>query len=852
MKKIKIAGISIFITLALIASSFSIAAIKIPISEKTCDNSSLQTTGSNYGELEVIKEVFNGGDWTEGPILAHLGDLLHFRITITYRNNSGMHGTHWAYNISVNDTLPPCLDYVTDSADPLENSWSDDPDEYLYWEFNGKLYNNESYKIMYNATVVNVTGPEGEENIVNVTWDEHCTGGRDLSAGDILVITVQSAPSIKVVKEVWDPVGLKYVKNITTYSGDSLTFRINVSNPGFDNLTGVILNDTLPPFLDYLIASSPPVSVAGQNISWDLGTIPAHSWGEIYVDVTVADLTTTAVGKNFANVTADGGYNDSDNVTITVKQHIIVDKKVRHPDTGEWVDEIPYVKGCEPVRFRINITYYGDTRMKCLLVYDQLSQLSMEPFSCLEYADNVYIEIAGQEITPEDEKFYPDIYTEGDLFNWCEEPILVPWGGVYFSWINQSIAGGLENGESVIIEFDTNVTEYCEDPCQCQECEQYNCVDAWVWGCCDCCETKYHAYDCVNISCHAPPSEVNKTVWNPDTREWVDKLHTVQGYTIRFKIDFTYYGNEDLTNISVNDVLPCCLEYAGNSNVQPTYVSSDKKTIWWNVSQNLSDCETFTIEFDAFVAGASECGGCINYAYVYGYIWLFCETYELVASGFDDAKIIAESNSPPNRPDITGPTEGIVGTPLTYKIFLEDPDNNQMYYKIDWGDETTDWLGPVSPGEITKSHTWSSVGTYTIKAKAKDIHGEKSDWTQYPLTVEIKTAEITLNVSMFHFGKIKAIVENIGTSDLTGLNWEFNISRDSKIDFRDINIDGSGTIVSLPAGSIETIQSDSLGFKFGLADITVRVYKTGVVEKTATGRVFLIGPIALVFGVTTA
>jgi len=95
--------------------------------------------------------------------------------------------------------------------------------------------------------------------------------------------------------------------------------------------------------------------------------------------------------------------------------------------------------------------------MKCLLVYDQLS---IEPFQCLDYADNVYIEIAGQEIPSDHEDFYPDIFVEDDEFIWCGNPLItVPEGAIYFSWINQSIAGGLENGESVIIEFDATVIE---------------------------------------------------------------------------------------------------------------------------------------------------------------------------------------------------------------------------------------------------------------------------------------------------------------------------------------------------------------------------------------------------------
>jgi len=235
MKKIKTIGISIVLMLVLIVPSFSIGALKTSITETTGNDNIFQMNVGNHGEIEVVKEVFYDGGWTEGPISPALspalGDLLQFRINITYHNTSGLPGTHRAHDIRVNDTLPPCLDYVIDTADPVEDVWSDDPNEYLYWDFDEDviLYDLESFVIMYNATVVNITDSGPEENTVFVLWDEQCTGGDELEARDILIITVESEPAIDVTKEVLDPATLNYVKSITAYSGQTLTFRINVS-----------------------------------------------------------------------------------------------------------------------------------------------------------------------------------------------------------------------------------------------------------------------------------------------------------------------------------------------------------------------------------------------------------------------------------------------------------------------------------------------------------------------------------------------------------------------------------------------------------------------------------------------
>lgn len=92
-------------------------------------------------------------------------------------------------------------------------------------------------------------------------------------------------------------------------------------------------------------------------------------------------------------------------------------------------------------------------------------------------------------------------------------------------------------------------------------------------------------------------------------------------------------------------------------------------------------------------------------------------------------------NDNPNSPTITGPTSGKVGTSYNYDISSIDPDGDNVYYYVDWGDNTNSgWLGPYSSGEmVTVSHTWSLKGTYTIKAKAKDVHGAESDWATLPV-----------------------------------------------------------------------------------------------------------------------
>jgi len=91
---------------------------------------------------------------------------------------------------------------------------------------------------------------------------------------------------------------------------------------------------------------------------------------------------------------------------------------------------------------------------------------------------------------------------------------------------------------------------------------------------------------------------------------------------------------------------------------------------------------------------------------------------------------ITLANLPPNPPTITGPAKAKIRVATDYNFTTIDPENDTIYYFIDWGDQTnSNWIGPYPSGAIiNQSHTWSKRGTYTIKAKAKNINGNESAW----------------------------------------------------------------------------------------------------------------------------
>ncbi len=110
----------------------------------------------------------------------------------------------------------------------------------------------------------------------------------------------------------------------------------------------------------------------------------------------------------------------------------------------------------------------------------------------------------------------------------------------------------------------------------------------------------------------------------------------------------------------------------------------------------------------------------------------------------------SEPNDPPQKPIITGPEEGNPGVTYSFQFKSTDYNGNNIYYWIDWGDNSnTGWKGPYPQGTWREfSHSWTGGGrTYNIKAKAKDAPGDESGWSDIHkiIILSIDYHEITLH-----------------------------------------------------------------------------------------------------------
>ena len=191
---------------------------------------------------------------------------------------------------------------------------------------------------------------------------------------------------------------------------------------------------------------------------------------------------------------------------------------------------------------------------------------------------------------------------------------------------------------------------------------------------------------------------------------WVYKEYNLSSYInssiyIRFR-----YTTDDLNlgdGFFVDDITPIPLF----SNI--TTISSDIHNEWYHITDHSQGVYYYRVR---------------GYNKPYGW-----GDYSILKTVY----VNTINNTPPLTPTITGSKTGKPREEQEYDIKTTDPDGDDVYYYVDWGDNTTSgWIGPYKSGEkITVTHTWNEKGSYTIKVKAKDIYDAESNWCLFKISM---------------------------------------------------------------------------------------------------------------------
>lgn len=125
--------------------------------------------------------------------------------------------------------------------------------------------------------------------------------------------------------------------------------------------------------------------------------------------------------------------------------------------------------------------------------------------------------------------------------------------------------------------------------------------------------------------------------------------------------------------------------------------------------------------------------------------WQCQDNPTLIATDTSDNYFTVHNNYPPTIDSIEGPRYGRSDTPYEYTIYGSDKDNDHIYYKVDWGDGTSNITGFYPQTEPTRvSHIWNNEGTYDIIISACDGNA----WSKNNKTVKMTIDDTPPNIEI--------------------------------------------------------------------------------------------------------
>ncbi len=204
----------------------------------------------------------------------------------------------------------------------------------------------------------------------------------------------------------------------------------------------------------------------------------------------------------------------------------------------------------------------------------------------------------------------------------------------------------------------------------------------------------------------------------------------------------------------------------------------------------------------------------------------------LTSEPSDSLAVRVATRWPPETPSTpAGPNVGGIDTSYSFVAGADHPDGIDVAIRFAWGDgDTSDWSEFVLPhAPVEMSHSWSSPGTYLVRAQARDTFGLTSQWS-VPHAIVIRAVgrlrqvgQPTLTADSSGF-LIRVV--NDGTVEDT-IGWLAFLDTPDSAYMRSFRIDGDlGTGCPIPDGQPGIGPGDTVRF----APVTIAPYGVQLVE----------------------
>ncbi|MEA1965036.1 MAG: hypothetical protein U9O41_07930 [Candidatus Aerophobetes bacterium] len=257
---------SLDITVKILSGTTDSLVNTATVSSITDDPDTINDTASVTTTVNTSADVLITKSDSPDPVIA--GETLTYTLTIA--NNGGPSS---ALNISITDTLPAGVTYVSDTSGVTPTVSGSD----YTWNFTGTnsgpagltdedkdsfaddLTPNASFSLTITVKVdANYTGTS-LSNTATVSSDTYDPNPANNSATETTYVLLK--PSLSIEKHVIPSSG---------YPGDTFTFTLVVKNTGEILVDPVPVSDTVPVALSQPFEATPSASsVVGQNIKWD-------------------------------------------------------------------------------------------------------------------------------------------------------------------------------------------------------------------------------------------------------------------------------------------------------------------------------------------------------------------------------------------------------------------------------------------------------------------------------------------------------------------------------------------------------------------------------------------------------
>lgn len=268
-------------------------------------------------------------------------------------------------------------------------------------------------------------------------------------------------------------------------------------------------------------------------------------------------------------------------------------------------------------------------------------------------------------------------------------------------------------------------------------------------------------YAVVNWAAHGAPTSIGRVIWDWDDGDGIPEHDN--GELIWGQFLDTYSNLEDdypsiIFAVSCNVGYP---EPTGNGNLGIDMLTKESfgsavsvcsatrgAAASANWAESHSGAEALCYEFNRFMTngpfGSEPIGEALydskfyvhdNFGWNHHYEYQNMYVYNL----YGDPSMIRRgiTSDAPSKPIINGPHNCRIDIEYEYTIKSVDPNGNDLYYYLDWGDgNIEEWIGPyISDEEIIISHKWSQQGTNIIRIKVKNINDKESYWNEYQVAI---------------------------------------------------------------------------------------------------------------------